>query len=119
MVAALNHARITPDGFHADNPSLPLNTRLMTYVHYQLSEVRGFVEGTFPKSKTGSVAQTVTAVLNDQDEVSIRGPFPVAGSIAFFASAFRYRVNVQANPQILAPYDEALIIPNKNKQTGT
>lgn len=107
MITALAHARITPEEFHADNPSLPINTRLMNYVHYQLSEVRGFVEGKLPKSKTGSTAQIVTGVLNDEDEVSIRGPFPVAGSIAFFASAFRYRVDVQHNPRLLAPYDNA------------
>lgn len=112
MMTALTHARITPEAFHADNPSLPINTRLMNYIHYQLSEVRGYVESTFPTSRTGSVGQTVTAVVNEQDEVSIRGPFPVAGSVAFFASAFRYRINVEHNPQILAPYDGAPVIPN-------
>lgn len=96
-MTALGHARVAPEAFHSDNLSLPLNTRLMTYIHYQLSEVRGFVEGITPKTKVGSVAQTTTAVLNDHNEVSVRGPFSVSGSIAFFASAFRYRIDVHNN----------------------
>lgn len=110
MMTALGHARVTPEAFHYDNPTLPINTRLINYIHYQLSEVRGFVEGSLPKSKTGSVAQIVISVLNDHNEVSVRGPFPMAGSMAFFVSAFRYRVDVHNNPQILgecADYTES------------
>lgn len=112
MMIALHHSRVTPEAFHSDNPGIPMNTRLMNYVHYQLNEVRGYVEGTMSKSKMGSTAQIVTGVLNENNEVSVRGPFPAAGSIAFFASAFRYRIDVQANPQMIAPYNDAPIIPN-------
>lgn len=112
MMTALGHARITPEAFHSDNPSIPINTRLMNYIHYQLSETHGFVEGSVPRSKTGSTAQIMTAVLNDRNEVSIRGPYPATASIAFFASAFRYRVDISQHPQILAPYEGAPLIPN-------
>lgn len=107
MMAALNNAGIGEAEFHSENPSIPVNMRLLNYVSAQLSNVPGFVECKIPHGRIGSSAQLVTCVIDEQDRVTGQSPGRMPGSVAFFATAFRNRVQMAAGEAMFAPYDQA------------
>lgn len=81
--------------------------RLMNYVSSQLSAVRGFVECKIPHGHVGSSAQLVTCVIDELDRVTGQSPVRMPGSVAFFATAFRYREQMAAGQGMFAPNDNA------------
>lgn len=107
MMAALANAGINENEFRSENPTIPVNMRLMNYVSAQLSNVRGFVECKIPHGRVGSSAQLVTCVIDEMDRVTGQSPIRMPGSVAFFATAFRYRVLMAGGQGMFAPYDNA------------
>lgn len=107
MMAALHNAGVDEGHFESENPSLPINMRLMNYISAQLSNVRGFVECKLPHGRVGSSSQLVTCVVDDLNRVTGQCPVRMPASVAFFATAFRYRVQMAAGEGMFAPFDGA------------